>query len=101
VDAAAGRGTDQLLADMAAGAKGLAGGRPSMLQDVMRGRRTEVDHLNGLVSREGRRLGVATPFNDAVVELVHSHGVGLLRPDPKNLEPLIHMLPAAWQAGLR
>jgi 2-dehydropantoate 2-reductase len=101
VDAVRGSGREDLERDVAAGAKFLTGGRPSMLQDVMRGRRTEVDHLNGLVSREGRRLGVATPFNDAVVELVHSHGVGLLRPDPKNLEPLIHMLPAAWQAGLR
>ena len=34
----------------------------------MRGRRTEIDELNGFVAREGRRLGVKTPFNEAVVE---------------------------------
>jgi len=28
-----------------------------------------------------------------VVELVHSHGVGTLKPDPRNLEPLARMLP--------
>src|SRR6185436_8952426 len=93
VDAAAGRGTDALLAEMAAGAKRLAGGRPSMLQDVMRGRRTEIDYLNGYVVDQGRRVGVKTPFNEKVVELVHSHGVGTLKPDPKNLEPLTRMLP--------
>ena len=93
VDAAAGRGTEALLAEMAAGAKQLAGGRPSMLQDVMRGRRTEIDYLNGYVVDQGRRVGVKTPFNEKVVELVHSHGVGTLKPDRKNLEPLARMLP--------
>jgi 2-dehydropantoate 2-reductase len=93
VDAAAGREADRLLADMAAGAKHLAGGRPSMLQDVMRGRRTEIDYLNGHVVGEGRRVGVKTPFNETVVRLVHEHGVGTLKPDPKNLEPLLRMLP--------
>ena len=92
VDAAAGRDAERLLADMAAGAKKLAGGRPSMLQDVMRGRRTEIDYLNGYVVDEGRRVGVKTPFNEAVVRLVHEHGVGTLKPDPKNLEPLLRML---------
>jgi 2-dehydropantoate 2-reductase len=63
-----------------------------MLQDVMRRRRTEIDHLNGYVVAEGRRVGVKTPFNEAVVELYHAHGVGL-RPDPKHIEPLLAMLP--------
>jgi 2-dehydropantoate 2-reductase len=93
VDAAVGRDADRLLVDMAASARNLAGGRPSMLQDVMRGRRTEVDYLNGYVVEQGRRVGVKTPFNEAVVRLVREHGVGTLRPDPKNLEPLTRMLP--------
>jgi 2-dehydropantoate 2-reductase len=100
VDAVAGRGREDLERDVAAGAKFLTGGRPSMLQDVMRRRRTEVEHLNGLVSREGRRLNVPTPFNDAVVTTVNSHGVGTLVPSPKNLDPLIQMLPAAWRTDL-
>jgi 2-dehydropantoate 2-reductase len=93
VDAAAGRGTDELLADMAASAKGLAGGRPSMLQDVMRGRRTEIDYLNGYVVEQGHRVGVKTPFNEMIVQLVHRHGVGTLKPSPENLDPLMGMLP--------
>ena len=47
--------------DMAERAKELAGGRPSLLQDVMRGRRTEVQYLNGYVSEQGRQVGVADP----------------------------------------
>jgi hypothetical protein len=38
-------------------------------------------------------MGVATPFNDAVVRAVNRHGAGMLKPDPKNLEPLIEMVP--------
>jgi 2-dehydropantoate 2-reductase len=93
VDAAAGRGFQEIERDLAASAKHLAGGRPSLLQDVLKGRRTEIDYLNGYVSQEGRKRGIKTPVNDAVVELIHRHGVGTLRPDPKNLEPLLAVLP--------
>jgi 2-dehydropantoate 2-reductase len=94
VDAAAGRDLAEVEQDMAASVRFLSGGRPSLLQDVMKGRRTEVQYLNGHVSAQGKRLGVATPFNDAVVAVVAGHGVGTLKPDPKNLEPLLRMLPA-------
>jgi 2-dehydropantoate 2-reductase len=94
VDAAAGRGFEAVESDMARSAKFLSGGRPSLLQDVLKGRRTEIDYLNGYVCEQGRKLGVKTPVNDAVVDVIHRHGVGTLRPDPKNLEPLLAALPA-------
>jgi 2-dehydropantoate 2-reductase len=94
VDAAAGRGFEAVEVDMAASAKFLSGGRPSLLQDVLKGRRTEIDYLNGYVCEQGRKLGVKTPVNDAVVDVIHRHGVGTLRPDPKNLEPLLAVLPS-------
>ena len=59
----------------------------------MRGRRTEIDYLNGYVVEQGRTVGVKTPFNEKIVQLVHQHGVGTLKPSPQNLEPLIQMLP--------
>jgi 2-dehydropantoate 2-reductase len=93
VDAAEGRALAEVERDMEIAAKQLSGGRPSLLQDVMKGRRTEIDYLNGHVSAEGRRVGVKTPFNDKIVEIVRGYGVGKLRPDPKNLEPLLAMLP--------
>jgi 2-dehydropantoate 2-reductase len=93
VDAAEGRGYDEVAKDMAASAKSLSGGRPSLLQDVMRGRRTEIEYLNGYVCTEGRRLGVPTPVNDAVVKTVLSYKVGALKPDPKNLAPITAVLP--------
>ncbi|BEP13352.1 ketopantoate reductase family protein [Acidothermaceae bacterium B102] len=47
------------------------GHKPSMLQDVLARRLTEVDVLNGGIAAEGRRVGVATPGHDAMVALVH------------------------------
>jgi 2-dehydropantoate 2-reductase len=43
----------------------------STLQSLKRGKPTEVDYLNGEVVRLGRELGVPTPLNARVVELVH------------------------------
>jgi 2-dehydropantoate 2-reductase len=45
--------------------------KPSMLQDVLARRGTEVDVLNGGIAAEGRRVGVPTPLHDAMVALVH------------------------------
>ncbi len=42
----------------------------STAQDLARGRRTEIDHLNGYVVRKGEALGVATPLNRALHALV-------------------------------
>jgi 2-dehydropantoate 2-reductase len=45
--------------------------KPSMLQDVVARRRTEVDVLNGGIAAQGRAAGVPTPRHDAMVALVH------------------------------
>ena len=94
VDAADGRGLEDVEATLVKDAGRSESGRPSFLQDVLRGRRTEIEELNGFVVREGKRLGVSTPFNEAVVREVTRHGVGKLTPDPKNLTPLARMLRA-------
>jgi 2-dehydropantoate 2-reductase len=44
--------------------------KASMLQDVEGRRATEIDFMNGGISRFGRELGVPTPLNDAVSALV-------------------------------
>lgn len=46
--------------------------KPSMLQDVLARRATEIDVLNGGIAAEGRRAGVATPLHDCMVALVKS-----------------------------
>jgi 2-dehydropantoate 2-reductase len=44
--------------------------KASMLQDVEARRATEIDFLNGGISRFGREHGVPTPLNDAITALV-------------------------------
>jgi 2-dehydropantoate 2-reductase len=46
--------------------------RSSMLQDVERGRPTEIDSISGIIAAEGARLGVATPLTEAVWRLVQA-----------------------------
>jgi len=63
--------------------EGIAAAMPGQLsstaQDMARGKPSEIDHLNGLVARRGRELGIATPTNQALhalVKLVESGGHG-------------------------
>ncbi len=42
----------------------------SMLQDIERGRRTEIDFINGFIARESRKYGLKTPVNTAITELI-------------------------------
>ncbi len=48
-----------------------AGGRGSMTQDILLGRRTEIDTINGAVLRTAERHGLEVPLNRAMVSLVH------------------------------
>lgn len=45
--------------------------KASMLQDIEKGKLTEVDAINGAVSDYGRKVGVPTPLNDCVVKIIH------------------------------
>ncbi len=45
--------------------------KASMLQDIEKGKKTEVDAINGVVSKYGRKVGVPTPMNDMVVDIIH------------------------------
>jgi 2-dehydropantoate 2-reductase len=48
----------------------MSGAISSTGQDLMRGKRTEIDSLNGYISRRGAELGVPTPVNHALYTLV-------------------------------
>ncbi|PKN34847.1 MAG: 2-dehydropantoate 2-reductase [Deltaproteobacteria bacterium HGW-Deltaproteobacteria-19] len=44
--------------------------KASMLQDIEKGLKTEIDAINGIVCENGRKTGVPTPINDTVVSIV-------------------------------
>lgn len=60
--------------------------KASMLQDIEKGKLTEVDAINGVVCEAGRKCGVPTPMNDAVVNIIHRIENGELRPEMQNLQ---------------
>jgi 2-dehydropantoate 2-reductase len=61
------------------------GQRPSMGQDMAKGRRTEIDFLNGLVVEKGREAGIATPANEGIIAAVHKVERGELPQSPRNI----------------
>ena len=60
--------------------------KASMLQDLEKGKLTEVDAINGAVSEYGRKVGFPTPMNDQVVEIIHQIEQGKLQPSFENLK---------------
>jgi 2-dehydropantoate 2-reductase len=62
--------------------------KASMLQDLEKGVKTEVDVINGGVVERGREYGAETPLNTRVVELMHAMERGERRPGRDALEEL-------------
>ena len=64
--------------------------KSSMLQSLERGRRTEIDYLNGYVVEQGRENGVPVPVNAALTALVREIETGARPIRPDNLKELLH-----------
>lgn len=62
--------------------------RPSMGQDIFKGRRTEVDYINGLVAERGAELGIPTPVNLAMVDAVKRVEYGEVVPSLENVREI-------------
>lgn len=61
------------------------GGRPSTAQDILKGRRTEIDFINGLVVQKGEEAGITTPANRAITALVKRVETGELQATLENI----------------
>jgi 2-dehydropantoate 2-reductase len=62
--------------------------RPSMGQDMMKGRRTEIDFINGLIAAKGDEIGRPAPTHRALVAAVKRVENGALPARPENLYAL-------------
>ncbi|MCB4823229.1 ketopantoate reductase family protein [Roseicella aerolata] len=62
--------------------------RPSMGQDMVKGRRTEIEFLNGFIVDKAKEIGLATPANAALTEIVKRVERGELQPDPRHIKDL-------------
>lgn len=63
--------------------------KTTVLQDWQKGRRGEVDQLNGYVVDVITGLGESAPANSLTVEIAHRIESGALQPDPSNAELLV------------
>jgi 2-dehydropantoate 2-reductase len=62
--------------------------RPSMGQDMQKGRRTEIEFLNGYIVDEGRKIGQPCRANAVLTDLVKKVERGELKADPKHITEL-------------
>jgi 2-dehydropantoate 2-reductase len=70
---------------LASGKRATETGRPSTGQDIVKGRRTEIDFINGLVAAKGQEVGVPAPTHVALTELVKRVERGDIEPSPDHV----------------
>ncbi len=78
---------DEIRAEVAAGLRSDAQ-RPSMAQDIMKGRRTEIDFINGFVAEQAESIGLQAPANAALAGAVRKVERGEIEAGPENLPSL-------------
>jgi 2-dehydropantoate 2-reductase len=62
--------------------------RPSMGQDMQKGRRTEIDFINGVIVEKGRELGRPAPTHEKLIAAVKRVELGQAAPAPEHLYAL-------------
>jgi 2-dehydropantoate 2-reductase len=65
--------------------------RPSMGQDMVKGRRTEIEEINGYIVRKGEAIGISAPNNARLLEIVK-------RVERGELEISMSNIPEDWAA---
>jgi 2-dehydropantoate 2-reductase len=94
-DEFAGSAEENLVTAMKKLLEHITNGRTAPIHDHIKGRRSEMEYIPGVVARKGRELGIPTPFNDAVVEIDHQINSGALAMDRSNFDRLKSMVGVA------
>jgi 2-dehydropantoate 2-reductase len=87
-DEFAGSSDENLITTMKTLMGHVGGGRTAPIHDHIKGRRSEIEFISGVVARKGKELGIPTPCNEAVVEIDRSINRGDKKMDPANFELL-------------
>ncbi len=69
--------------------------RTAPIHDHIKGRKSEMEFITGLVTKKGKELGIPTPCNDAVVEIDRQINKGEIRMDRSNFDLLKTRVAAA------
>jgi 2-dehydropantoate 2-reductase len=75
-------------------------GRTAPIHDHIKGRKSEMEWIPGVVSRKGRELGISTPCNDAVVEIDRLINRRELPMQPENFELLRQKIASTKTGGV-
>jgi 2-dehydropantoate 2-reductase len=62
--------------------------KASTLQSLERGQLSEIDYLNGYIARKGKELGIPTPINSTITNIVKEIEAGKRKISPNNLSEL-------------
>lgn len=73
--------------------------KSSMWQDIEKGRKTEIDHINGYVEKKAETFGVPTPINNALIKLVKDIEQKKKTPSEENIEDFYKnvRIPKQWK----
>lgn len=58
--------------------------KPSLVQDLEKGKKTEIQYINGKILEEGKRLNIETPVNEFLVNIIKDIENGVLKPSMEN-----------------
>ena len=86
-DASALAAITQMILEVAQARSGAQ--RPSMAQDVRKGRRTEIDDINGLVARRGSEVGIDVSLHLRLTQVMKRVERGELSPGPELLQHVV------------
>jgi 2-dehydropantoate 2-reductase len=84
-DAGARAAVDAILTPKAGGNPRADIQRPSMAQDILKGRRTEIEMMNGVIAAKGAEIGIPAPSHEKLTALVLRLERGEIRPSPAHL----------------
>jgi len=59
--------------------------KSSMLQDLLAGKKCEIEAINGVVCAYGDKVKFETPYNDMIITVVHDIEAGKAKPCWDNL----------------
>lgn len=79
----------EILDNELASKAGGANWRPSMAQDVVKHRPTEISQMNGYVVARGREVGISTPVNAAMTQMIKDIDAGELEPGFANVDAVL------------
>ena len=86
-DASALSAITQMILEVAQARSGAQ--RPSMAQDVRKGRRTEIDDINGLVARRGSEVSIDVSLHLRLTQVMKRVERGELSPGPELLQHVV------------